>query len=216
MFGSLATPDAALHLAVYRTLEIYVGLIAACIVDFGLADFGVHRPATRRPGVWRRPVDRELAAIAITAGIAISLIPAIWETLELPGLSQTPITAFVILNAMRQEPNWKSLTRAAGCLLGGLYGLAAMHFIGDSFIPWLIALAAGTWVTAHIGNGGGDASYVGLQAGVAIVIAMVQGPGPSPDILPALDRLIGVFGGVIIVAICQPLLMPPVRWFIRR
>jgi uncharacterized membrane protein YccC len=214
MFGSLAIPGAALHLAVYRALEIYVGVIAACIVDIALAESNAHS-AAYKPGVWTPPIDLELAVIAVTGGITISLIPLIWETLELPGLGQTPITAFVILNALRQEPNWKALTRAAGCLLGGLYGLAAMHVVGDAFVLWLIAFAVGVYAAAHIGQGGGDASYVGLQAGVAIVIAMVQGQAPSPDISPAVNRLIGVFGGVIIVSICQPLLVPLISWAVR-
>src|SRR3954447_738275 len=209
MFGSLAVPGEALSLAVYRGFAIVIGGVVACIVDYALAEPGAPTQAAgSKPGIWAWPIDRDLAAIAITGGIAISLIPLIWETLNLPGLGQTPITAFVILTAMRQEPVWKALTRAAGCLFGGVYGLVAMHLVGGEFLPWLAAMFAGLYVTSHIRHGNGDASYVGQQAAVAIVLAMVQGSGPSPDILPALDRLIGIFGGVLVVALCQPLLGP--------
>ena len=211
MFGSLATPGNALNLAVYRALEIIVGVVVALIIDYALAERGASPQAAGKPGVWTRPVDRELAAIAITGGIAIGLIPVIWETLNLPGLGQTPITAFIILTAMRQEPVWKALTRLAGCLLGGAYGLLAMHVVGDAFLPWLAAMFAGVYVASHIMHGKGDASYVGHQAGMVIVMAMVQGSAPSPDILPALDRLIGIFGGLLVVAVCQPLFGPLVR-----
>ena len=61
------------------------------------------------------------------------------------------------------------------------------------------------------GLGKGDAAYVGLQAAVAIIAAMIQGEGPSSDIAPAVNRLIGVFGGIAVVSICHPLLAPPVR-----
>jgi hypothetical protein len=37
----------------------------------------------------------------------------------------------------------------------------------------------------------------------------------SPDIAPAINRLVGVFGGVIVVSVCQPLLVPLVGWVIR-
>ncbi|GGA92297.1 hypothetical protein GCM10011491_20400 [Brucella endophytica] len=40
---------------------------------------------------------------------------------------------------------------------------------------------------------------------------MVQGQGPSPDMLPAIDRLAGIFGGILVVGIMQPLLAPLVR-----
>jgi uncharacterized membrane protein YccC len=216
LFGSLVEPGKALDLAFYRGCEILVGIVVAAAVDYALAE-----PATRaatpppRPGVFTRPVDHELAAIAITGGIAIALIPLIWETLDLPGLSQTPITAFVIVIAMRQEPGWRALTRAVGCLLGGVYGLVAMHLVGSAFVPWLALLFIGLFLAGHIFHGGGDANYVGQQAGIAIVIAMVQGQAPSDDILPAIDRLIGVFGGVMVVSLCQPLLTPLIDWVIR-
>jgi uncharacterized membrane protein YccC len=212
MFGSLATPGKALDLAFYRGCEILVGVFVACAVDYALAEsttLAANPPPP--PGVFTRPIDHDLAAIAVTGGIAIALIPLIWETLDLPGLGQTPITAFIILVALRQEPGWRALTRAAGCLFGGLWGLAAMHLVGGSFLPWMFALFIGLYLAAHINQGKGDAAYVGMQAGIAIVVAMVQGQGPSSDITPAVDRLVGVFGGVMVVSIAQPLLAPLVR-----
>jgi uncharacterized membrane protein YccC len=216
LFGSLATPDKALELAVYRGLEILVGVFVACAVDYALAPAAqLAAPLPPKPGIFTRPIDHELAAIALTGGIAIALIPLVWETLDLPGLGQTPITAFVILVASRQEPGWRALTRSAGCLFGGLWALAAMHFVGGSFLPWLLLLFIGLYLAAHINQGKGDAAYVGMQAGIAIVIGMVQGQSVSSDIAPAINRLVGVFGGVLVVSICQPLLAPLIGWVIR-
>ena len=216
LFGSLATPGRALDLAVYRGLEILVGVLVACAVDYALAESSTLAAATPpKPGIFTRPIDHELAVIALTGGIAIALIPLVWETLDLPGLGQTPVTAFVVLVALRQEPGWRALTRLAGCLFGGLWALAAMHLVGSSFLPWLLTLFTGLYVAAHINQGKGDAAYVGMQAGIAIVIGMVQGQGPSSDIAPAINRLVGVFGGVLVVSICQPLLAPVVSWVIR-
>ncbi len=76
-------------------------------------------------------------------------------------------------------------------------------------------LFIGLYLAAHINQGKGDAAYVGMQAGIAIVIGMVQGQGVSSDIAPAINRLVGVFGGVLVVSICQPLLAPLVGWVIR-
>jgi uncharacterized membrane protein YccC len=215
MFGSLAAPGAALHLAVYRTLEILVGVAVACAVDYTLEPFQSAAPAAAKPGIWTLPIDRELAAIAITGGIAIALIPTIWEGLQLPGLSQTPITAFIILTAMRHAAAWKAVTRLVGCLLGALYGLAAMHLVGDAMLPWLAAQMAGLYVAGHVSRGGGDVAYAGQQGGVAIIIAMIQGEMPAETVLPAIDRLVGVFGGILVVAICHPLLVPLISRAIR-
>jgi uncharacterized membrane protein YccC len=216
LFGTLATPGQALDLAVYRGLEILVGVFVACGVDYALAPAAqLDAPLPPKPGIFVRPIDHDLAAIAITGGIAMMLIPVIWEGLDLPGLDQTPITAFIILCALRLEPGWRALTRAAGCLFGGLWGLAAMHLAGSLFLPWLVMLFIGLYLAAHINQGKGDDAYVGLQAGIAIVVAMVQGQGASEDIAPAIERLVGVFGGIIVVSICQPLLAPLVAWIIR-
>lgn len=209
MFGALAEPSMALHLAVYRALEILVGVTVASAIDYGLGE-----PASsatlksQYPGIWTLPLDRPLLAIAISGGVAIALIPVIWDALDLPGLAQTPITAFVILTAMRHEPGWKAITRLSGCIFGAIYGLSAMHFVGDAFLPWMCALSLGLFVCAHVYRGGGDASYVGLQAGVAVIMAMIQGTAPSVDLQPVLDRLIGIFGGVVVVALCHPVLVP--------
>jgi uncharacterized membrane protein YccC len=214
LFGSLAEPGAALHLAVFRALEIYVGVIVVSVVDYALTDPTappLDADLQAKPGVWTWPVDRELASIAITGGIAIALIPIIWETLQLPGLNQTPITAFVILIAARQAPVWRALTRSVGCFLGGLYGLLAMHFVGDALVPWLFALFAGLFFFAEIFHGQGDAAYVGIQANIAIVVTMILGQAPTLDITPGFERLVGVFGGVTAVAICLPLISPLVR-----
>jgi uncharacterized membrane protein YccC len=214
LFGSLAVPDTALHLAVYRALEVLVGIAVACAVDYALAPVTVTQAASAKPGIWSLPVDRELLVIAISGGIALALIPLIWETLQLPGLGQTPITAFIILTAMRHEPSWRAITRAAGCLVGAIYGLTAMRLVGDAFLPWLTALSLGIFVSGHIFRGGGDAAYVGMQAGMAMIMAMIQGLAPSTDILPAIDRLVGIFGGILVVAACRPVLVPLVRWII--
>jgi len=212
MFGSLVEPGIALHLATYRALEILVGVGVACAVDYILAEPGIiAEAAAAKPGVWASPIDRELLVVAVSGGVAIAMIPLIWETLQLPGLGQTPITAFVIMTAMLHEPAWKAATRAFGCLLGGLYGLVAMSWVGDAFVPWLVALSAGLFVCGHIYRGSGDASYVGHQAGIATMLAMIQGAAPSSDIVPAVDRMIGVFGGILVVAACHPVLAPVVR-----
>lgn len=208
MFGALEAPDSALKLAVYRSLEIMVGVCVAYLVEFAASAPGDHAPAPERPGIFAAPIDVALLAIAITGGLATASIPAIWETLQLPGLGQTPITAFIILVAMRREPVMTALNRVAGCVLGGAYGLLCMHFVDDNLMLWLVLLFAGLYVACHVKQGGRDAAYGGHQAAVAIILAMVQGLAPSPDILPAINRLVGVIGGMVVVLAAQALVAP--------
>ncbi len=214
MFGALQTPDAALSLAVYRSLEIIVGVIACYVVGLVLPPTAPSPPAAPKPGIFAAPADQGLLVIAITGGIAIAVIPVIWNALELPGLGQTPITAFVVLMAMRREPGWTAANRLAGCLLGGAYGLLCMRFVDDNVWLWLVLLFAGLYVSSHVKHGNGDAAYAGHQAAVAILLSMVQGFAPSPDILPAINRLVGIVGGIVVVVAANALLMPLVAWTI--
>jgi uncharacterized membrane protein YccC len=213
MFGSLSTPDAALSLAVYRGLEILVGVTAASLVDMLLGpDRFYPQKGPAKPGVFSTQVDEDQLVIAITAGLAIASVPSIWNSLELPGLGQTPITAFVIMIAIRRDPHWTAATRAFGCLVGGAYGLLCLGIIDDSLFLWVGLLFLGLYVSGHILHRNGEASYMGHQAGVAVILAMVEGNAPSVDILPAIDRLVGIFGGIVLVAGFQNLLSPLVRW----
>jgi hypothetical protein len=49
------------------------------------------------------------------------------------------------------------------------------------------------YVTFHVKNVAGDA-YGGHQAAIAIIMSMVQGLARSSDILPAINRLVGIVG----------------------
>jgi len=212
VFGSLSTPDAAFSIAVYRGLEILVGVTVASLVDMLLAsDRGNPRKGSPNPGVFSKPVDVNQLVVAISAGLAIASIPSVWTGLELPGLDQTPITAFVIMIAIQRDPRWTAATRAVGCFAGGAYGLLCLAIVGDSLFLWLALLSLGLYVSGHILHRGGEASYVGHQAGVAVILAMVQGMAPSVDIQPAIDRLVGIFGGIVLVAVFQSPLSPLVR-----
>jgi len=110
--------------------------------------------------------------------------------------------------ALRSDPGLKALTRLFGCLLGGLYGLVVIGLVGDAFVPWLICLMLGLYAACFLQHGGGDASYVGHQAAVAVLMAIVTGQAASPDIWPAIDRLVGIVGGIAIVSLVTALLGP--------
>ena len=127
----------------------------------------------------------------------------IWEALELPGLGQTPITAFVILVAMRREPAWIAVNRVAGCVLGGAYGLVCYALGGRQLRRVDSAALRRPLCLLLIKERDGEASYTGHQAAVAVIMSMVQGLAPSQDILPAIERLVGMIGGIIVVIVAQ-------------
>jgi uncharacterized membrane protein YccC len=208
MFGALEAPNEGFRLAVTRSMEIMVGVGISYFVQVALAPAARSAPVGAKRGIFTGPVDEDLLAIAVTGGLAVACIPWIWQALELPGLGQTPITAFVILLAMRSGPAWVAVNRVAGCVLGGAYGLLCMYFAGDAFAVWIALLFGGLYVCCYVKERDGEASYTGHQAAIAVIMSMVQGLAPSPDILPAIERVVGMIGGIVVVIVAQAAAAP--------
>ncbi len=119
-----------------------------------------------------------------------------------------PVPGFVILLAMRRGAAWVAVNRVAGCVLGGAYGLLSMRFVGDAFAVWIALLFGGLYVSCYVKERDGEASYTGHQAAVAVIMSMVQGLAPSPDIMPAIERLAGMIGGIAVVMVAQAAATP--------
>jgi uncharacterized membrane protein YccC len=189
-------------------MEIMVGVGVSYLVQVALAPAARPAPVGAKSGIFADAVDEDFLAIAVTGGLAVACIPLIWQALDLPGLGQTPITAFVILLATRRGPAWVAVNRIAGCVLGGAYGLLCMHFVGDAFAVWIALLFGGLYVCCYVKERDGEASYTGHQAAVAVIMSMVQGLAPSSDILPAIERLVGMIGGIVVVIVAQAAVAP--------
>ena len=109
---------------------------------------------------------------------------------------------------MRRGPAWVAVNRVAGCVLGGAYGLLCMRLAGDAFALWIALLFGGLYVCCYVKERDGEASYTGHQAAVAVIMSMVQGLAPSSDILPAIERLVGMIGGIVVVIVAQAVAAP--------
>ncbi len=69
----------------------------------------------------------------------------------------------------------------------------------ESFLPWLLMLMAGLWISAHVQASRRGIGYVGTQGAVVFISTLVQGWGPPASIAPGLDRFAGITGGLLIL-----------------
>ncbi|RXN85468.1 FUSC family protein [Achromobacter aloeverae] len=161
------------------------------------ADPPADPPATATPPALRR-------LLAMQAALAIALIAASVQFLQLPGYEQAMVTAIAVLMLPAgQHPDTvhkpmleKMTQRAIGCLLAGIIGVAMLPLMRGHAVLCLMALAAGVWAGCHVQTGKEGASYVGRQFAIAFLMVFVQDQLWSADPMPALLRLAGIFAGM--------------------
>jgi hypothetical protein len=104
--------------------------------------------------------------------------------------------------AIRRDPHWTAATCALGCLVGDASGLLRRGIIDDSLRLW-VGLLSG-----HVLHRNGEAPTSATKSASPSSWPWSKGNVPLTDILPAIDRLVGIFGGIVPVALFQILFSP--------
>jgi uncharacterized membrane protein YccC len=210
LLAALSDPHSTFDIACNRTAEVTIGTMAAILVALVLAPTAeTASSAPAAPG-WSSLLDAQWPAVehALRAGTAVMLVPLVWRWLELPNLSQTAVTAAAVMAvpalshddaANRQLITERALHRLLGCLVGGVVGLACLILSIESFLPWLLMLATGIWIAAHVQGSQRGIGYVGTQGAVVFISTLIQGWGPPASIFPGIDRFAGITGGLLIL-----------------
>jgi uncharacterized membrane protein YccC len=118
---------------------------------------------------------------------------------------EVPVLADLDSNRMMVQ---KAMHRLFGCLVGGLTALVLLAIPLADFLPWLVALAAGTWLFAYVQSSSRGIGYLGTQAAVVFIMMLMQGDGPPTSIIPALDRFAGIMIGMTTLFVVCLLLEP--------
>ena len=203
--GSLDHPELALRVAVYRTAEIVLGVVAALLVAQAHAEPGDSGRADA-PG-WSSLFGRNWHVLghAVRSGIVVAAVPVVWRVMEIPNLSQMAISVTAVMavpqlsgDAAQDEAGLlqRGAQRIAGCGLGGGAGLLLLSLPMDSLVPWLLALMAGAWLGMLVQSGRHGVGVAAAQAVIAFIMTLVQGQGPPTSLAPALERLAGMLGAL--------------------
>jgi uncharacterized membrane protein YccC len=218
LMALLSDPASALWVGVDRTAEVAIGTTAAMLVAVLVAQDGDAPIATPAPG-WSDLSGAQWPCVrhALRAGLAVMLVPLVWRWLDLPGLSQSAITVAAVMAvptlsndaaADQRKINERALHRVLGCLFGGLGGLFCVALSVESFLPWMLMLAAGVWIATNVQASERGIGYVGTQAGIVFISTLVQGLGPPGSILPGIERFAGITGGLLILLTTLALTAP--------
>lgn len=144
---------------------------------------------------------------AVSAGLTMVLIPLIWKWFYFPGSTQIGVTALIALQADPVETWRKGFLRLSGCLAGGSLGL---FLLGTPFahylVPWALAYFSLLFLFSYIDHGDSRCSYLGLQAGIALTVTLVQDMGPAVSLEPPVVRLCSILAGVLLLNVIHSLL----------
>jgi uncharacterized membrane protein YccC len=215
---SLNDPAQAFSVAIYRTLEVGVGITCAILVATLLAPDAPAAAATPpEPPGWHDLFGAQWPAVtyALRSGIVIAALPVIWNTLYLPGVATMAVTVAAVM-AVPQLPGHtlddparltaKAAYRLLGCFVGGIAGLAVIVLSPTVLV--LALLCGGVWFFVWLQDSPTGAGYVGTQAAVVYIVTLVQGEGPPLSILPGIDRFAGIVFGIVTLLLFTALLRP--------
>lgn len=214
LLSGLDDPQQAFTVAVYRTLEVGVGVGSAIIVANLLQDWHAEPPPTT-PG-WHHLLGAQWPAVlhGMRSAIAVVTVLVIWINLDLPQVAQMAITVAAVMSApagsidTRHAVATRSIHRFIGCLLGGVVALGCLALNVTSFPWWLGMIGAAVWIGMYVQVGRYGVGYLGTQAAFVFIVTLIQGPEPPASIMPGIDRFAGVTGGLAILLIISLLLWP--------
>jgi uncharacterized membrane protein YccC len=220
VFMSLDQPTAALTIAFYRLFEVTLGTTAAVLVAWLLAREDAGGAAGPPPPGWRSLFGTSWPGLlhALRSGVAVAMLPFLWNWLQLPSLTQVAVTVTAVMAVPvlsdgsandRRKIATRGLHRMLGCMFGGCAGLAALALSIDDLALWLVVLSAGVWVGAHVQASERGVGYAGTQGAVVFIMTLVQSAGPPASILPGIDRFAGIVCGLMALLTISFLLSPP-------
>ncbi|MGA9823720.1 MAG: FUSC family protein [Methylocystis sp.] len=126
----------------------------------------------------------------------------LYSLLDWPGIHTCLITCYIVSLGTAAETIEKLTLRILGCLIGAASGIAAIVYI----IPYTTSIGdlmtvvfVGAFASAWFAVGSPRIAYAGFQMAFAFFLCVIQGSGPSFDMVTARDRVIGILIGNIVV-----------------
>jgi uncharacterized membrane protein YccC len=200
-------------LAHNRLIEVWAGTVACLSVSL-LSTLTARRrwPAAPMPEPARLGWHPHALRHAAQAGIALALLPPLSLHLGLPELWQASVTIMAVMivpaatigRSGFRPVNRRIWLRAIGCL-AGVAMAGGIVLLAQGSAPVLIAgTCLGVLIGRHIENGETRLTYLGLQFTLAILVVLVPDSYADASIGPALNRLLSIFVGLIVL---EPILL---------
>lgn len=145
----------------------------------------------------RMRADIELIKHSIKAGLSVLLALCFWMVSNWPGGINGIISSLMIsIRKNLFEMKNIMIHRIIGCTLGGGLALVSLAVVEMNLYDLVILLFLAVWGFTYFMFKYPKYAYIGLQANIALIIALAQEGGPPTLLDPPLQRLAGVFIGI--------------------
>ena len=148
---------------------------------------------------------------AMKCALAVEICILIPLGLDWPALLTAGITCLLVAQSTFGASVYKSVLRLAGAALGGLLGLLVIMAVMPTVesLAWILPpFAACFWIASWLMSGSSRISYVGVQAGYAFAIATLEVFGPTTDLAPPANRVLGVLLGIAVMGLVSHYVWP--------
>lgn len=145
------------------------------------------------------PVHQYFALKTTAASVICYLI---YTMLDWQDIHTAMITCYVAALGTTGETVHKLTLRIVGCLIGAAIGVMSLMYIVPQFADIgqlmaliFIAILPAAWVS----TGNERIAYAGIQIGLCFLLTVLHGFSPGTDLGVALDRILGILLGNIVV-----------------
>ncbi len=187
--------------------------IREAMVGFAVAPAETAVPPKEEGGFFVKDAFTNLEHVhyALKTTAAAVFCYLLYSLLDWPGIHTCFLTCYIVSLGTMAESVEKLSLRIAGCLIGAIAGIAAIVYLVPSLtsISGLLATVfLGALASGYIAAGSERISYAGFQMAFAFFLCVIQGAGPSFDMVTARDRVIGILIGIFVAYILFTHLWP--------
>jgi multidrug resistance protein MdtO len=155
--------------------------------------------------------NRDHVRYALRTTAAALFCYALYTLLDWPGIHTCFITCFIVAQTTAAESVEKLTLRMVGCLIGSILGIAVILYVVPS-LTWvgslMVTVFLGAWASGYVAAGSPRISYAGFQIAFAFFLCVIQGTGPSLDVVVARDRIVGILIGNLVAYVALTRLWP--------
>lgn len=154
------------------------------------------------------PVHQYFALKTTAASVICYLI---YTAVDWQDIHTAMITCYVAALGTTGETVHKLTLRIVGCLMGAVIGVLSLLFIvpgltdiGQLMVLIFVVILLAAWIS----TGNERIAYAGIQLGLAFLLTVLQGFTPATSLDAALDRVIGIMLGNLVVYLIFTQLWP--------